>query len=240
MIQVNNHLILSEFSFQPRHIPEPKPKEEYDAYDGKFMAALAAQKRKLVLQDLRELIGLSAGKTDRIKKKLLAKGIITVIDVIKGRGGKKSYPMLLSQGYTQLGIEEPKFEGKGCGYERLLYQYLFRDHFEEFNPEIELLRNCKSIDVAFEINGKLIAIEVAMTASHEKANLEKDVLMAKAHCVIIGCKDEKVKQQVSREISSLPLEIQSKAVVCRLSEVFKVKPETLVKDGGMTWKQSTE
>ncbi len=241
LIQANNQLILSGFSFQPRHVPEPKPKVEYDENDGKFMAALAASKRKLMFKEVKEMIKLSAGQGDRIRDKLLAKGMITVVDVIKGHGGKKTYPMLLSPGYKHLGIEEPKFEGKGCGYEHLLYQYLFRDHFEEFNPEIELIRNGKSIDVAFEINGKLIAIEVAITAGHEKVNLEKDVCMAKAHCVIIGCKDEKVKQQVLREISSLPLEIQDKSFVCRLSEVFKVKPETLVTNiGGMKWKRLTE
>ena len=174
-------------------------------------------------------VELSAGKGERIRNKLEEKGLIQVIEVFKGRGGKKLYPVLLSEGYKLLNMDEPKFEGKGCGYEHLLYQHLIKEHFIEYSPVIELIRGNKSIDVACEIDGKLIAFEVAMTPAHEKINLEKDVALAGAYRVVIGCKDEKVKEQVVKEISSLPDDIKSKAVVCRISEVFKLKLEELIK-----------
>ena len=63
----------------------------------------------------------------------------------------------------------------------------------------------------------------------KRINLEKDVALAGAYRVVIGCKDEKVKEQVVKEISSLPDDIRSRAVVCRLSEVFKLKLEELIK-----------
>lgn len=228
-IKENNKRILSKFTFQPREFAEKKPKEEFTVYDKKFMSLLCAQPYKLMLTEAFTKVELSAGKGERIRNKLEEKGLIQVIEVFKGRGGKKLYPVLLSDGYKLLNMDEPKFEGKGCGYEHLLYQHLTKEHFIEFSPVIELIRGNKSLDVGLEIDGKLIAFEIAMTASHEKINLEKDVSLAGAHRVIIGCKDEKVKEQVIKEISSLPDEIRNKATVCRLSEVFKIKLEELIK-----------
>lgn len=228
-IAENNKRILAKFTYQPRSIPEKKPKPEFSEDDYKFLSLLCAQPYRLMLTEAFTKVELSAGKGERIKNKLTEKGLIQVIEVFKGRGGKKLYPILLSEGYKLLNMEEPKFEGKGCGHEHLLHQHLFKEHFIEFSPVIELIRGNKSLDVGLEIDGKLIVFEVAMNASHEKINLEKDVQMAKAHCVVIGCKDEKVKEQVIKEISSLSDEIRSRATVCRLSEVFKIKLETLIK-----------
>lgn len=228
-IKENNARIMKLFTFQPRHIAEKKPKEEFSIDDKKFLSLLCAQPYRLMLTEAFTKVELSAGKGERIKNKLEEKGLIQVIEVFKGRGGKKLYPVLLSGGYKLLNMDEPKFEGKGCGYEHLLYQHLIKEHFIEFSPVIELIRGNKSLDVGLEIDGKLIAFEIAMTASHEKINLEKDVSLAGAHRVIIGCKDEKVKEQVIKELSLLPEEIKNRAVVCRLSEVFKLKLETLIK-----------
>lgn len=227
-IKENNARILKLFTFQPREIVENKPKPEFSTDDMKFLSLLCAQPYKLMLTEAFEKLELSAGKGSRIKKKLEEKGLIQIIEVFKGRGGKKLFPVLLSDGYKLLNMEEPKFEGKGCGHEHVLYQHLFKEHFIEFSPVIELIRGNKSIDVACEIDGKLIAFEIAMTASHERINLEKDVALAGAYRVVIGCRDEKVKEQVVKEISSLPDEIKSRAVVCRISEVFKIKPGQLV------------
>ena len=228
-IKGNNARILSKFTFQPREIAEKKPKDEFSIDDKKFLSLLCAQPYKLMLTEAFTKVELSAGKGERIRNKLEEKGLIQVIEVFKGRGGKKLYPVLLSEGYKLLNMDEPKFEGKGCGYEHLLYQHLIKEHFIEYSPVIELIRGNKSIDVACEIDGKLIAFEVAMTPAHEKINLEKDVALAGAYRVVIGCKDEKVKEQVVKEISSLPDDIKSKAVVCRISEVFKLKLEELIK-----------
>lgn len=228
-IAENNKRIMRLFTFQPRHVPEKKVKPEFGEDDYRFLSLLCAQPYKLMLTEAFTKVELSAGKGERIRNKLEEKKLIQVIEVFKGRGGKKTYPVLLAEGYKLLNMDEPKFEGKGCGYEHLLYQHLIKEHFIEFSPVIELIRGNKSLDIGIELNGKLITIEVAMTASHEKINLEKDVQMAQAHCVVIGCKDEKVKEQVIKEISSLSDEIRSRATVCRLSEVFKIKLEELIK-----------
>lgn len=228
-IKENNKRILAKFTYQPRSIPEKKPKPEFSEDDYRFLSLLCAQPYRLMLTEAFTKVELSAGKGERIKNKLTEKGLIQVIEVFKGRGGKKLYPVLLSGGYKLLNMEEPKFEGKGCRYEHLLYQHLIKEHFIEFSPVIELIRGNKSLDVGFEVDGKLIAFELAMNASHERVNLEKDVQMAHAHRVIIGCKDEKVKEQVLKEIASLPDEIRSRAVVCRISQVFKLKLEELIK-----------
>jgi hypothetical protein len=228
-IQENNKRILSKFTFQPREFAEKKPKPEFSEHDYKFLSLLCAQPYKFMLTEVFKKLDLGGGKGERIKEKLYEKGLIQLIEIHKGHGGKKVYPILLPDGYKLLNMQEPKFEGKGCGYEHLLYQHLIKEHFIEYSPVIELIRGKKSMDVACEIDGNLIALEVAMTASHEKINLEKDVVLAGAYRVVIGCIDEKVKGQVVKDIASLPDEMKSKAMVCRLSEVFKIKLEELIK-----------
>ena len=82
-------------------------------------------------------------------------------------------------------VGDIKFEGKGCGYEHLIWQHILSGHFKERKAVIELNRGNKCIDVAFENEGRLIAMEVAITSAHEKENIEKNINLAKAGIVIV-------------------------------------------------------
>lgn len=234
-IMQNNARILSGFAFQPRHIPEhrheekQKPQEsKLNADERRFLLCVWTYQYKLTLTGIYSVIGFSACKGTRIAKKLERNLLIKIFNIVKGKGISK-YPVLLPETYGILDIEERKFEGKGCGYEHLIWQHLIAEHFKGQKAQIELNRGNKCIDVAFEYQNKLIAIEVAMTSAHEKENIEKDINLARTDFVIIGCRDEKVLQEVNAIIGGLSEELKSRARVLLLSKILGLNLEELIK-----------
>ena len=84
--------------------------------------------------------------------------------------------------------------------------------------------------MAVETNEKLTCIEVAMTSAHERENIEKDFHLAKAHYVIVACKDAKVLKEVQAIVSQVPEHIRNKTTACLLSELLNTKPEEFIDD----------
>ncbi|MBI9077684.1 MAG: hypothetical protein JEZ02_19945 [Desulfatibacillum sp.] len=93
----------------------------------------------------------------------------------------------------------------------------------EYKPVIELNRKGKFVDVAIENNDRLIAIEVAMTPTHERVNIEKDIDLAQADYVIVACKDAKVLDKVEAVIQNLPEPYSKKSRAILISEVLSKK-----------------
>ena len=237
-IMQNNARILQGFQFQPRYKPMQKEersdepghpeKIRLSADERRFLLSIWTYQYKLTLTETYSVVGFSASKGTRIAKKLEREFMIKIFNIVKGKGVSK-YPVLLADSYKILDIEERKFEGKGCGYEHLIWQHIFAGHFKEHNSKIELNRGNKCIDVAFEYENKLIAIEVAMTSAHEKENIEKDINLARAGIVIIGCRDEKVLSEVNSIIQELDEQLKNKARPFILSKILSLSLEGLVK-----------
>lgn len=234
-IMQNNARILAGFRFQPRYRPEYKQEErqksesKLTADERRFLMCVYTYLYKATLTEIYSMIGLSASKGTRISKKLERNLLVKIFSINKGRGGASKYPVFLSDAYKTLNLEERKFEGKGCGYEHLIWQHVYADQFKESKAVIELNRGNKCIDVAFEYQGKLIAIEIAMSSAHEKENIEKDINLAKADLILIGCKDEKVLNEVNAIIQELDTEFKSKARAFVLSKILSMDIEALVK-----------
>ncbi|MDD2731312.1 MAG: hypothetical protein PHW33_04305 [Candidatus Portnoybacteria bacterium] len=240
-IKKNNERILSAFSFQERMIQqrcfakkeEPKGKAvegeiKLSADEGRFLMCVTTYLYKKTITEIYHEVGFSACKGTRISKKLEKDLLIKIIEIAKGKGVSK-YPVLLEDAYKTLNIEEGKFEGKGCGYEHLIWQHILSEHFKEYKAGIELNRGDKCIDVGFEYEGKLVAIEVAMTSAHEKANIEKDIGMAKAGLVVIGCKDAKVLDEVNAIIKEMSEEVRLMVKTFMLSRVLSMGIEEICK-----------
>jgi hypothetical protein len=241
-IKKNNERILSSFSSQQRMIQqrcfakkeEVKEEAQVDgeiklrADEKKFLMCVFTHLYRLTMTEIYREIGFSACKGTRISKKLEKDLFIKIINITKGKGVSK-YPVLLEDAYKVLNVEQKKFEGKGCGYEHLIWQHILAGHSKEYKAVIELNRGDKCIDVGFEYESKLIAIEVAMTSAHEKANIEKDIGMAKAGLVIIGCKDGKVMDEVNAIIGELSEDLKSKARAFILSRILGAGIVELVK-----------
>lgn len=237
-ITQNNARILSGFSFQQRYRPfHNEKKENAKEHDGeirlsaderRFLLCIWSYQYKSTLTEIYSSIGFSASKGTRIAKKLEREYLIKIFNIVKGKGVSK-YPVLLSDSYTALNVEEKKFEGKGCGYEHLIWQHILAGHFRGYKAVIELNRGNKCIDVAFEYEGRLIAVEVAISSAHEKANIEKDIQMARASLVIIGGRDEKVLDEVNSIIKELDGNFKDKAKAFLLSRILTLDLDGLVK-----------
>lgn len=242
-IKQNNERILLSFHSQERMIQqrcfakkeEPQEKVAVEgeiklrADEKKFLMCVCTHLYKLTMTEIYREIGLSACKGTRISKKLEKDLLIKIIEITKGKGVSK-YPVLLDGAYEVLNVEQRKFEGKGCGYEHLIWQHILSEYFKEHKAVIELNRGDKCMDVGFEYQGKLIALEVAMTSAHEKANIEKDIGMAKADLVIIGCKDGKVLDEVNAIIGELGDDLKRKARAVILSKVLGMNVEEVLNE----------
>lgn len=232
-IHRNNTLILSQWPVQPRYVPEnhsdnstaDKTKEEpvNDSHKCLLMEVYQSQYH-MTLTAICKAAGFPAGTGSRIAEECIKRNLMKVIQVPFGRGRPK-YPVLLPEGYALLGVQEKTSCGRGAGHEHTLYQQLIAQHFHEFKPTIELNRNGKFIDVAIETNECLICIEVAMTAVHEKENIEKDVSCAKAHAVVITCLTEKVRGEVQESIHDIHNEIKQRVTIMLIPELLKMKSE---------------
>ena len=184
-----------------------------------FLMAVNFHQFKLTLTKIVKQCGFSAGTGSRIVKFCEKQDLIKIVQLMSLRGRPK-FPVLTKEGYKVLGIEEKKFYGKGAGLEHVLIQNLIAEHFKKYKPAIELNVKDKFIDVGIQIEGFLIAFEVAMTSVHERVNIEKDFKVG-ADYVTVVCKDKKVQKQVLENIRNLPEEIINKTKVCLVAEVLK-------------------
>lgn len=235
-IKKNNERILSSFSVQKRMIQqrcfqkkeEAQPETEIEgeirlrADERRFLMCVSTYLYKKTITEIYSEVGFSACKGTRISKKLEKDLLIKIFNISKGKGVSK-YPVLLGDAYSALNIEEKKFEGKGCGYEHLIWQHILAEHFKEYKAVIELNRGDKCVDVGFYHQEKLIALEVAISSAHEKANIEKDIGMAKAELVVIGCKNQIVLDEVNSIIHELDEGLKGRVKAFILSKILAVE-----------------
>lgn len=235
-IMENNTRILSGFQIQPRYKPEPAQSTKTNQKDlngnmndntKNWLMAVNLNQYKKTQTEIYKLAGFSAGTGSRISQFCEKNNLVKTIQVKFGRGSPK-YPVLLPEAYKVLGIQEKKFYGKGAGHEHILCQHLIAEHFSEYKPVIELNRNNKFIDVGIETNEFLLCIEVALTAVHEKENIEKNFYLAKADFVIVACKDEKVQKEVQAIVLEMSEQIRNKTKVYLLSKILSKRPEEII------------
>lgn len=177
--------------------------------------------------EMSDLAGFSRGTGSRVQNQCLSHNLIKNIELSFGRG-KPQYPKLLPDAYEVLGIKEKKYFGKGAGDEHILCQHLVAENFKAFNPTIELYRGKKHMDVAFEINDSLIAIEVEMTSVHMATNVKKNIEDAKATCVIVACKNTKILQEVQTKLIELPPQLRNKTETILLSKLLSSDPKDII------------
>jgi KaiC/GvpD/RAD55 family RecA-like ATPase len=204
-----------------------KKEEKLTLDEKKFLFAVDSHQYKMSLTEIYPIAGFKKCKGTKISQSCRNKKLIDIIEITKGKGVSK-YPVLLADAYKILDIEERKFEGKGCGYEHLIWQHLIAEHFKSEKAKIEEIINKKSIDVTARDDGRLIAIEVAVSSANEKTNIEKDVDLARADLVIIGCRDKKVLEEVNKIIAGVGTEKQSKTKALLLKEIINLSLKELV------------
>lgn len=227
----NNERQIAEMpAIVPRYAPK-KPESDSkgtNSDEKDWLMAVNLNQYRKTLTEMHGIAGFSMCKGTRIAKKLEDSGMIKIVGIVKGKGVSK-YPILLEPAYVLLGIEEKKFYGKGAGHGHVIWQHLIAEHFKEHKPEIELNKNGKFIDVAVHHEDKLIAVEVAMTSVNEKANIERDINLARADFVIVACRDKKVLQEAEAIISDLDGEFETRAKALLLSKILSMNLSDLIK-----------
>ena len=219
--------------FQKQTKETKKEPEETKVSDKEkdFMMATNLNQYQKTLTEIYVFAGYppNSGTANRIAKECVKKNLVKII---KPSFGRKKYPVLLPEAYKILGIDEKKFYGKGAGYEHVLYQHLIAEHFKDYRPILELFRNGKHIDVAIETNELLLGIEVEMTSTHARENIEKDFSKAKIDFMIVACLNEKVRNKVLEIVSdvSIPDRVRNKISVNLISEVLKLNPDEVIDD----------
>jgi hypothetical protein len=171
---------------------------------------------------------ISAGRGTRFVDSLQNKGLIKVHRInLGGRGGKAKFLELTEKGYQAINTKPGLKIGKGAGFEHGFWQYHVSEKLKgiEGAKKVTIEGNLmnKAIDILVETSNKLIAIEIAMNPEHEKINIRKDIEVGCTH-IIIGCKDSKILNHVTKRIESLSDDMKIKVTLClvhTVTEKFK-------------------
>jgi DNA-binding PadR family transcriptional regulator len=166
---------------------------------------------------------ISAGKGNRLVKKMIRHGYLRMHAVSHGgRGGKVKYLELTEKGYEAIKAEPKPGIGKGAGWEHGFWQHHclqeLKNHEHIQKITIEGMLSNKAIDVLINANEKHIAIEIAMSADNEVSNIEKDI-DAGVEKIFIACRDKLVLEKVIALVEGLSPVIKEKTVVCLVQKV---------------------
>lgn len=168
-------------------------------------------------------MAISAGKGNRLVKKLMQSGYLQAHEInMGGRGGSVKYLELTEKGYDAIGVKPEQGIGRGAGFEHGFWQYHISEQAKDLpgiqNVMIEGRAMDKFIDVLIETKTERIAIEIAMNPEHEKINAIKDIASGCAK-VIIGCNVKSTLEAVSAMILDSNDMQKEKIVICRIQEI---------------------
>jgi len=181
---------------------------------------------------------LSASKGDRIVDSLIRKKLCRKHKINLGyRGGMATFPELTQEGYGAIGVSPKPHLSRGGGFEHDFWISKISEHLKALRSDWEVSTEKqlkgKFIDVMIEFQDQLIGLEVALTSVHEKTNLEKDFALCGCDYVIIGCKNDKVLNEVKKTVQALSEEESEKVKACLLHELLICKSlDEILKSGG--------
>ena len=203
----------------------------YDAHD------ISKNAKKLLLAvhnnpfetktSLYKLAGLGiGGNGKRAADECIEKKLLLVLQPKIGKGCSQ-YLMMLEAGCRVIGKPYKPAYGRGAGPEHILYQNLIAKKFFELDPTIELFKNGKAIDLAFQIKARLICIEVQMSQSNAIKNIFDDFSIAHANGVIVVCPNKKTLSKVTNTVkySDLPVDYKKKTHFLLISKLLELNSE---------------
>ena len=194
---------------------------------GKFrLSSQAEQYLKDILRDpdipfttRGDRFGYTAHMTNKVKNELISKGLVNQYEVNLGRVNKLLE--ITEAGYAYLKVEPRKQRGKGSS-EHKYWQRRIRCHYQDslgLKAKIEGHRNKKLVDLSVtEEDGKLLAVEIAITAKNEIRNIREDLNVG-FDKVMVACRNKKVKQQVDKKIEeNLDSALRASVETCLLTD----------------------
>lgn len=198
--------------------PETKPEEMAFLWDIYNRPYVSTKERYNTLK-------FSASKGDRIADVLIRKALCRKHKINLGyRGGMTTFLELTREGYEAIQTPLKEHLSKGGGFEHDFWISRISEHLKSLRSDwgisTEKQMKGKFIDITIEFQNKLIGLEVALTAEHEKINIEKDLICG-CHRIIIGCKNDKVLKEVKRVAQALNDEEKNRVTLCLLYELLK-------------------
>lgn len=183
----------------------------------------------LTMTQRAEYLGLSAHRCNEVKKELARSGLIEEVAVNLGRqtGGICKFLELTATGATAIGAKhEPR--PANCSAEHAWWQRMICrwNLHQDIDARTEWPLGNARADVGVQRNGTLIAIEVAMTAQHEAANVKRDLAAGFAR-IYVACANARVKRAVEERLAgSVTADERARTQVMLLSDFSFVKELT--------------
>ena len=177
----------------------------------------------------RDILGLSTYTNDRIKKALLAKGLVEELSINLGRNtqGIAKFLELTEFGYRALKRKCPTMRPLNTSPEHWWWQrrieHFYRD--QGYEAEIEMALNGKRADVGLIKDGVKIAVEVGMTAKNEVVNVRRD-LGAGFERVLVACRNAQVLCAVKQNLDVLTENERKRVKLILLSDFSFVRGMT--------------
>ena len=174
-------------------------------------------------------LGLSAHRCNEVKKECIRSGLIEEVKVNLGRqtGGSCTFVKLMAAGATAIGAtHEPR--PANCSAEHAWWQRMICRWYrsQDIAARTEWQLGNARADVGVRRNGTLVAIEVAMTAQHEAANVKRDLAAGFAR-VYVACCTSRVQRAVEERLAgSLTADERARTQVMLLSDFSFVKELT--------------
>jgi len=167
-----------------------------------------ARKPLLPMTRRYEEFGISRSKGDKLVDRMEKKGLVKRVSIITGmRGGNPKLIDITSRGAELLRELGLKTSHLNRGIEHFYWQNQIKDFFsqeENISAEIEGVIGDTRVDVLLQINGKLVAVEVAMSPEYELENIKRD-LSSGCSFVLVVLKSWIGIGSIKREIERLGL-----------------------------------
>jgi len=201
--------IRREFTIAP---PVPLPSQQGQAAGGSQGAGVDVRDVKRLLTDvlnrphlpkserLSALFGGSSSQCQRIAKFCVEQDLVKEFQVhAGGRSGMLTLWRLKAKGYDFVGMPRQVLPGIGDVKHQYLQDRVWRKlKTWGLSPQIEMRRCGKRVDVGVDIAGRLIAFEIAITASNEVSNVQKDVA-AGFDLIVVLPENQKVQGTIERK-----------------------------------------
>ena len=209
----------------PREESEHKNTKKKHSTTERLMLYAIFQSPFRKIKDLYKALKLSACKANRIKKQLLALGLIQELEFSKsGRGRNIKLLQLTPAGLKEIGVSLEDMKSKGGGFLHRKFQQHVAKFYENkgYIVTIEKDLNGKQADICLEKEDRIIALEIAlMSAEYELVNVEKD-LQAGFTEIFCCCRTKKILTTIQKQVKEkLGLETLAKVKFCLLTSYLK-------------------
>ena len=170
----------------------------WDSREAQYVMAVKSQPFVSITQRNSSLL-LTTYMGNKISRILKKHDLVQEIVIHTGRrGGREKFFALTPKAVAIIGKQNlPK--GKG-GFEHVWWQHFLAGEYSQqgFEVEVEAFRNGKAADLNLKKNGRLSAIEIAMSAGGECSNFLKDHA-AGWDRVISASRDTKIMMKIQKE-----------------------------------------